>query len=120
MSLNTNNYFKYVPYLYFTAVAAYWFTTINKDQGIIAYPILVMALPFVWQMLKPNTALNFTLGIVSVCLSSYLILGYLFEVSNITTVALISKNALFFGGIGIASHFLMALWIIRNSLKISF
>ncbi|MBD0834496.1 hypothetical protein [Aestuariibaculum suncheonense] len=115
-----NKYSVIVPYLYFMAASAYWFTVINRIEGITAYPILLLGLPFLWQLLKPNKQLNFTLGITFVCLSSYLIFGYLLNVSNLASF-LPQTNALpFRGGIFVICNLLMALWIIRNSLKRAF
>ena len=72
-------YSKFVPYLYFLTIIAYWFTDINKIEGISAYPILLFGIPFIWQIIKPNNRLNFGLGITFVCLSSYMIIAYISE-----------------------------------------
>ena len=113
-------YSKYIPYLYYIAVVAYWFTQINKSEGITAFPILLFAIPFAWQLLKPNEKLNFALGIVFVCLSSYMIVAYLFDMFNIFALSDATKQFLMFGGLFILTNFIMALWIIRNSLRQSF
>ncbi|MBT8254201.1 MAG: hypothetical protein KJN68_09530, partial [Bacteroidia bacterium] len=68
-----NKYANWTPYLYFIAVTIYWFTDINREEGLSAYPILLLAIPFLWQMIKPNGKLNFYLGICFICLSSYMI-----------------------------------------------
>jgi len=81
-----SKYSKFVPYLYFIAVVGYWFTDINKTQGITAFPILLFGIPFLWQIIKPNRKLNFTLGITFVCLSSYLILAYLSDFFQINSI----------------------------------
>lgn len=112
-----SKYTKFTPYLYFLSVIIYWFTDINKSIGISAYPILLFGIPFLWQLIKPNRRLNFSLGIVFVCLSSYLILAYLFEILNIISWTESSKRFLFYGGILVFSHFIMALWIVKNSIK---
>ena len=78
-----SKYSKFIPYLYFIAAIAYWFTDVNQNEGITAYPILLFAIPFVWQLIKPNKQLNFSLGIIFVCVSSYLILAYLSDFFNI-------------------------------------
>ncbi|MCH4551358.1 MULTISPECIES: hypothetical protein [Aestuariibaculum] len=115
-----NKYSKFVPYLYFLAATAYWFTLINRTQGITAYPILLLGIPFLWQLIKPNKSLNFTLGITFVCLSSYLIVGYLLDISGIISYFQHSQTFIF-NGIGfIVCNLLMALWIIRNSLNRAF
>lgn len=112
-----SKYTKFTPYLYFLSVIVYWFTDINKSIGISAYPILLFGIPFLWQLIKPNRRLNFSLGIVFVCLSSYLILAYLFEILNIIIWSESSKHFLFYGGVFVFSHFVMALWIVKNSIK---
>ncbi|MBV7270444.1 hypothetical protein [Winogradskyella luteola] len=112
-----SKYTKFVPYLYFLSVIVYWFTGINKIEGSSAYPILLFGIPFLWQLIKPNRKLNFSLGIVFVCLSSYLILAYLFNVLNIVNWSESSKRLLFYGGILVFGNFVMSLWIIRNSIK---
>ena len=115
-----NNYSKFIPYLYFIAVIAYWFTDVNRNEGITAYPILLFGIPFLWQVLKPNRRLNFTLGITFVCISSYLILAYLSDVFDIISFSNKAKSFMIYGGLFVSANFFMALWIIRNSLKGSF
>jgi hypothetical protein len=115
-----NKYSKFVPYLYFLAVIAYWFTNVNKSEGLTAYPILLFGIPFLWQLIKPNKKLNFTLGITFVCLSSYLILAYLSDVLNIIELSSQTKQFMVFGGVFVVANFIMALWMIRNSLNRSF
>jgi len=112
-----SKYTKFIPYLYFLSVIAYWFTTINKSAGISAYPILLFGIPLLWQLIKPNQKLNFTLGIVFVCLSSYVILAYLFDFLNIINWTESSKKLLFYGGLLVVGNFVMSLWIVRNSIK---
>ena len=113
-------YSKFIPYLYFLDIISYWFTIINKIEGISAFPILLFGIPFIWQILKPNRELNFILGITFVCLSSYLILLYLSDLFHIVNFLKVSENFGFFEGILLVFNFFMALWIIRNSLKRSF
>ena len=115
-----SSYFKFIPYLYFIAVTAYWFTEVNQSKGITAFPILLFAIPFVWQLIRPNKKLNFALGITFVCLSSYMILAYLFDMFNIFTLSASTKQFLMIGGLFAISNFVMALWMIRNSIKRSF
>ena len=115
-----SKYSKFIPYLYFIAVIAYWFTDVNKNSGITAYPILLFAIPFVWQLIKPSKQLNFTLGITFVCISSYLILAYLTDLLNIVNLSLIIKQLIVYGGFFIVANFVMSLWMIRNSMKRSF
>jgi hypothetical protein len=110
-------YTKFIPYLYFLSVIVFWFSDINRSVGISAYPILLFGIPFLWQIIKPNRKLNFSLGIVFVCLTSYLMLAYLSDVLNIIHWAESSKRFLFYGGILVFSHFVMALWIVRNSIR---
>jgi hypothetical protein len=112
-----SKYAKFVPYLYFLSIIAYWFTDINKSLGISAYPILLFGIPFLWQLIKPNRKLNFSLGIVFVCLSSYLILAYLSDLLNIINWTESSKKLLFYGGLLVVGNFVMSLWIVRNSIK---
>lgn len=113
-------YSKFVPYLYFLAVIIYWFTTVNQTEGITAYPILLFGIPFLWQLIKPNEKLNFSLGIIFVCLSSYMILVYLSDVFNIFSISERTKQFLILGGFFVVANFVMALWMIRNSIKKAF
>ncbi|SDS02786.1 hypothetical protein SAMN04515667_1244 [Formosa sp. Hel1_31_208] len=117
---NINKYSKFIPYLYFLAVIVYWFTDVNRSEGITAYPILLFAIPFLWQLVKPNKKLNFTLGISFVCLSSYMILAYLSDLFNIVHVTSQTKHFMVYGGLFVVANFIMALWMIRNSLNRSF
>ena len=89
----------------------------NKSEGISAYPILLFGIPFLWQLIKPNRKLNFSLGIIFVCLSSYLILAYVFDLLNIIHWTETSKKLLFYGGLLVIGNFVMSLWIVRNSIK---
>ncbi|MFK7831767.1 MAG: hypothetical protein AB8B52_00690 [Winogradskyella sp.] len=115
-----SKYTKYIPYLYFLSVIVYWFTNFNKMEGISAYPILLFGIPFLWQLIKPSRQLNFSLGIVFVCLSSYLILAYLSNLLHIIQWSESSKNILFYGGLLVIGNFIMSLWIVRNSIKKEF
>jgi hypothetical protein len=112
-----SRYTKFIPYLYFISVIGYWFTSANKTEGISAYIILLLGIPFVWQLIKPNRRLNFSLGIVFVCLSSYLVLAYLSDLLNIIDWSDSAKRFLFYGGLLVLGNLVMSLWIIRNSIK---
>ncbi|HLT33912.1 MAG TPA: hypothetical protein VKZ98_08990 [Aquaticitalea sp.] len=114
------NFSKFIPYLYFLAVIIYWFTVVNRSEGITAYPILLFAIPFLWQLVKPNEKLNFSLGITFVCLSSYMILAYLSDVLNIVNLSYETKRFLIISGFFVIGNFVMALWMIRNSIKKAF
>lgn len=113
-------YSKFLPYLYFIVVVIYWFTDVNKSEGITAYPILLLGIPFLWQLIRPNEKHNFSLGITFVCLSSYMILAYLFDVLNIVDLSYATKRFLILGGFFVVGNFVMALWMIRNSIKKAF
>jgi hypothetical protein len=113
-------YSKFIPYIYYIAVIAYWFTQVNQKKGITAFPILLFSLPFAWQFVKPNEKLNFALGTIFVCLSSYMLLAYVFDMLNIFTLSESTKQFLMFGGLFFMANFIMALWMIRNSIKRSF
>ena len=115
-----NKYANLIPYLYFIAVIVYLFTDANQQEGILAYPILLFGIPFLWQLIKPNRELNFGLGVVFVCLSSYLILAYLSDVFDIVSFNTKTKQFLFIGGGFVLANFIMSLWIIRNSIKRTF
>ncbi|MFL0352226.1 hypothetical protein [Xanthomarina sp. GH4-25] len=115
-----SKYSKFIPYLYFIASVAYWFTDVNKNNGISAYPILLIAIPFIWQLVKPSKRLNFSLGIIFVCLSSYLILAYLGDIFNIVSFSETVKSFILLGGLFVFTNFIMSLWMIRNSMKKAF
>ena len=102
-----NQYSKYIPYLYYLTIVAYWFTTVNRNEGITAYPILLFGIPFLWQIIKPNKKLNFTLGITFVCISSYLILAYLSEVFDIISFTNLAKKYMVYGGLFVTAIFLV-------------
>ncbi|WP_298555140.1 hypothetical protein [uncultured Algibacter sp.] len=108
---------KLIPHLYFIAVSAYWFTIVNQSEGITAYPILFFAIPFLWQIIRPNRKLNFTLGITFVCISSYLILAFLSDSLQIVSLSSPIKHLMMYGGLFVFASFIMALWIIKNSLN---
>jgi len=112
-----SKYTRFIPYFYFLSVIIYWFTEINQSNGISAYPILLFGIPFLWQLIKPTRKLNFSLGIIFVCLSSYLIFAYLFDLFNIIQWTEASKKLLFYGGLLVIGNFVMSLWIVRNSIK---
>ena len=115
-----NKYANLIPYLYFIAVIAYLFTDTNQSEGVLAYPILLFGIPFLWQLIKPNGKLNFALGIIFVCLSSYLILAYLSDIFDIIPFSTKAKQLVIVGGGFVLANFIMSLWIIRNSLKRAF
>lgn len=115
-----STYSKFIPYLYFIAVIAYLFTDANRREGVLAYPILFFGIPFLWQLIKPNRNLNFTLGITFVCMSSYLILAYLSDVFDIVDLNTKVKQFVVIGGGFVLANFIMSLWIVRNSMHRSF
>ena len=112
-----NKYANLIPYLYFITVITYLFTDANQSKGVIAYPILLFGIPFLWQLIKPNRKLNSALGIIFVCISSYLILAYLSDVFDIISFNTKAKQFMLIGGGFVMANFVMSLWIIRNSLK---
>lgn len=112
-----SNYTRIIPYLYFLSSIIYWFTAVNQKEGIIAYPILLCSIPFIWQVLRPNKTLNLSLGITFMCLSSYLILAYITDLVQITQLSQFAKLSISFIGPFVILNFIMALWIIRNSLS---
>lgn len=114
-----NKYANLVPYLYFIGTSIYWFTLANSNGNILTYLILLLIVPFIWQLIKPNKELNFTLGISFVCLSSYAILINLFGAMNLSSLDY-AKGFIMFSGIFAISNFFMSLWIIRNSLRQAF
>ncbi|WP_396601756.1 hypothetical protein [Algibacter sp. R77976] len=116
MSL-VSRYTKLTPYLYFIAITAYWFTIVNQTEGLTAYPILLFGIPFLWQIIKPNKSLNLTLGISFVCFSSYLILAFLSDSLHLISLSYPIKQLMVYGGLFVFASFIMALWIIKNSLS---
>jgi len=79
--------------------------------------IAISAIPFLWQLIKPNPKLNFSLGIVFVCLSSYIVLAYLSNILNLINWSENAKTILFYSGVFVAGNLIMSLWIVRNSIK---
>lgn len=113
-------YAKFIPYLYFVAIVAFWFTDVNRNAGVVAYLILLFGIPFIWQIIKPNETLNFTLGVVFVCLSSYMILAYISNLMGIININQSLVSFFFYGEVIEIGNFFMALWIIKNSIHRSF
>jgi hypothetical protein len=92
----------------------------NQNSGNFAYPILLLAIPFLWQLIKPNKQLNSILGISFACLSSYLILAFLSGVFDIISFNIKTKQFILISGGFVCTNLIMSLWIIRNSLKRTF
>ena len=114
-----NKYANLIPYFYFVSLIVYWFTYVNRSEGLTAYPILLLAIPFLWQIVRPNRKLNFSLGITFICLSSYLIFAYLSNLFNIPSIVL-AKGIILYGGLLVLLNFVMSAWIVRNSIKRTF
>jgi len=115
-----SKHIKFIPYLYFLSFIALWFTDVNRNQGVLAFPILIFGIPFIWQLVKPNNKLNFALGTTFVCISSYFILAYLSDVLDIISFGKTAKQFIIIGGLLSFTNFIKSLWIIRNSLKRAF
>jgi len=115
-----SKYSKFIPYLYYLSIIVYWFTYINESEGVSAYPILLFGIPFILQILKPNRRLNFGLGITFVCLSSYMIIAYISNILHIVQFSNATKQLILHSGLIAVVNFIMALWIMRNSMKKSF
>ncbi|RBP27625.1 hypothetical protein DFR65_10911 [Oceanihabitans sediminis] len=108
---------KFIPYLYYISIIAFWFTELNKNQGLTAYAVLLFGIPFLWQIIKPSNQLNFSLGITFVCLSSYMIIAFIFDTLQLISISNSIKNLSSFSSTVLIANFLMALWIMRNSMK---
>lgn len=107
----------YIPYTYFIAVIAIFFTLINRNYGIVAYPILLLLIPFVKQIIAPKKYLNFLLGISFISITTLLITIYIISNLNLSPSHIVGYFMFLYGGIIIPINFIMALWMIRNSLK---
>ncbi|WP_461587914.1 hypothetical protein [Winogradskyella sp.] len=108
-------YIKQIPYVYFMSIIVYWFTMVNKENSVLAYPILLFGIPFLWQLIKPSIRLNFSLGIIFVCLSSYILFAYLSDLLDIINFSENIRSLLFYGGTLVLSNMIMSLWIVKNS-----
>ncbi|WP_053972319.1 hypothetical protein [Mangrovimonas sp. ST2L15] len=115
-----SKYAKFIPYLYYITVIAFWFTSINRAEGLIAYPILLAGVPFLWQLVKPNKKLNALLGITFACLSSYMIIAYVSDKIHVIHLSYGLKEYFFYGGFFVLTNFVMAVWMIKNALRQSF
>ena len=71
----------------------------------------------IFQLIKPNKTLNLALGFTFICVSSYLILAYLGDIFKIFNITENSKSFILYGGLFVVSNFIMALWIIKNSIS---
>jgi drug/metabolite transporter superfamily protein YnfA len=60
------------------------------------------------------------LGITFVCISSYLILAFLSDMLQIISLSHAIKQLMMYGGVFVFSSFIMALWMIKNSLNKTF
>lgn len=108
-----------IPYLYFMIIALIAFTDLNRVNGIYTYPILLIIIPILWQLFKPNKILNFTLGVTFAYISSFLVLGYISDVLGISSQKL-ANGFILYGGLFVLTNFIMSFWIIINSLKRTF
>jgi len=108
---------KYTPYLYFLSIIIFLFSNFNNN--ISSYSLLILTIPFIWQIIKPNPRLRFILGITTICLSSYLIIVYLTGVLNVISLSFnITDKLMIFGGLFVVANFVMSLWIIRSTMTI--
>lgn len=107
---------KYTPYLYFLTIIVFLFSNFNNSTS--SYSLLILAIPFLWQIIKPNRKLRFALGVTTICVSSYLILGYFTGVLNIISLTDITDQHMIFSRLFVILNFIMSLWIIRSSMII--
>ncbi len=110
-------YSKFVPYFYFIAVIAYWFTDVNRSEGIAAFPILLFGIPFLWQIIKPGSKLNFTLGITLVCLSLYGISAYIVGFFHLTSMTNRTTDFVIYGGLLVILISGLKMWIVMNDQR---
>ena len=104
-----------LPYFYFLGVIAFWFTDVNRLEGILAYPILLLGIPLLWQLIKPNTDRNFSIGVIFFCISSYLMIAHFLNIASVFSWAIFLKSVIVSSGLIIGLNLLMSLWIVRNS-----
>ena len=105
-----------LPYFYFIGLAIYWFSILLGKEILSAILVLLMSIPFLWQLIKPNRELNFVLGVIFVCISSYLIIGSLSDLFNLPSL-IIASRVIIYGSFIAILNFVMSAWIVRNSVK---
>ena len=115
-----NKYSKLIPYFYFIAVVAYWFTDVNKTEGITAFPILLFSIPFIWQILKPKSKLNHTLGITLVSLKLYFISANIVGFFHMSSMTDRTTDFVIYGGLLVILVSGIKMWIVTNDRRQSF
>jgi len=74
-----SKYASIVPYFYFFIILLFWFTDMSQNIRLILYSIFLLTLPLIWNYIKLNKQLNLSLSITFLCLTSHLVLLYLFQ-----------------------------------------
>ena len=108
---------KYIPYLYFILAISYWFLDVVWRGGWTSVWILLLAVPFIWHLIKPSAKLSLSLGILFSLISCYLVLAYLSDVFNLTTMTDTAKTFIVVGGLFVLTNLSMSVWILINGLK---
>ncbi len=112
-----NPLLRIVPYLYFIALTFVWYIALNKIIGTWAFLVFLLDIPFILQIVSPNSNKNFGLGITFVCLSCYLIFMFFFSKLGFMSLTPILEKVFLNSGALLILNLIMALWIMRNSMK---
>lgn len=116
--MNTiKKYSNYIPHVYFIAIILYWCFSIRNNELSSPNIILLLTIPFIWQLIKPLKLINIILGSLFICLSFYLILALLSDVVKIEEVSENTSTFLIIGSLFVLSNLLMSIWILINGIK---
>jgi TRAP-type uncharacterized transport system fused permease subunit len=108
------NLVPFLPYLYFISYPVIMFLNQLNSDPSNSYLLLLPAIPFVIQLIRPFKYVDLLLGIITFALSCYMVLAYLADLFKITTYNTRALSFIIGGILFLAISFTMSILLFRN------
>jgi len=112
-----SNLIPFLPYLYFISYPVILFFNQSNNDPSNSYLLLLPAIPFVIQLIRPFKYVDLLLGIITFTLSCYMVLAYLADLSKITSYNTRTISFIIGGLLFLAISFAMSVLLFRNERR---
>jgi TRAP-type uncharacterized transport system fused permease subunit len=112
-----SNLVPFLPYLYFISYPVIMFLNQLNNDPSNSYLLLLPAIPFVIQLIRPFKYVDLLLGIITFALSCYMVLAYLADLFKITTYNTRALSFIIGGILFLAISFTMSVLLFRNERR---
>ncbi len=110
------NLLPFLPYLYYIGISVSMFLVqINKETANIGdLKLLILAVPFIIQLLFSVKLVDLILGVIIFVLALYLTLAYASDLAKITNFNNRAISFTVIGGVIVTLNYVMAILLFRN------